>query len=88
MSCRLASCRIWLLGDIIEGDDIFAGQVFEIDRSLIEQITAAATMLEEFVLACLGFFEHVHVCGVPGNHGRIGRHGQHHKQLHHTLALN
>ena len=68
--------HIWLLGDIVEGEDIFPGQAHEIHESLMEQITDAVAMLGEFVRTIRGVVSHIHITGVVGNHGRLGRKGQ------------
>ena len=69
--------HIWLLGDIVEGEDIFPGQAHEIHESLMEQITDAVTMLTEFVQEIHRIFTaKIHITGVVGNHGRLGRKGQ------------
>ena len=44
-------------------------------------MTLAADMLVGFVKACLGFFKHVRVRGIVGNHGRVGRRGQYSKKV-------
>ncbi len=71
--------HIWALGDIIEGTDIFAGQQWLVDSGLYRQIFKnGATMMADFLRVMLANFEEVHFAGVIGNHGRLGRFGQHH----------
>lgn len=66
-------CRLWLLGDIVEGETIFPGQTFHIDSPLIDQIiTNGARITRDLIHRLLEAFETVHVVGVIGNHGRIG----------------
>lgn len=70
------SLRVWLLGDLIEGEDIFPGQAHLIDASLYRQITVdGPRILCSFLRKMLTHFDEVHVVGVIGNHGRIGRKG-------------
>ncbi len=65
--------RIYLLGDIIEGEMIFPGQAHLIDASLFRQVMVdGPRILGDFVRRMLGCFERVHVVGVIGNHGALG----------------
>lgn len=66
-------CRLWLLGDLVEGEMIFPGQEHHIDSPLIDQIVTNGTaILAQLVTDLLATFETVSVVGVIGNHGRIG----------------
>jgi hypothetical protein len=66
------SCRVWVLGDLVAGEQIFPGQEHEIDASVVDQAFGGARLLRDFLLALLEGFERVEVVAVPGNHGRIG----------------
>lgn len=70
-------CHVMLGGDLVEGVTIFPGQVYEIDSNLFEQAFTAAALVEEVVTTLLGAFESVVVWEVAGNHGRIGKRGDH-----------
>lgn len=73
--------HVWLLGDIVEGEDIFPGQPWLIDSSLYRQVAKnGPEILGNFLRRMLGTFESVHVVAVIGNHGRIGRKGQAHPE--------
>ena len=66
-------CRIYLVGDLLEGELIFPGQAHLIDASLYEQILVSGRRtLAQFVRRMLGHFERVRVVGVIGNHGALG----------------
>lgn len=66
-----------MLGDMIEGVDIFPGQSWLIDSTLYRQVfDTTPVILAEFVRTLLSWYEHVTVEAVQGNHGRIGRRGQ------------
>lgn len=68
--------RVWLLGDIIEGVNIFPGQHWLVDSGLYRQITVdGPRILTTFLRSMLADFERVHVTAVIGNHGRLGRKG-------------
>lgn len=70
-------CRVWLLGDIIEGTTVFPGQVWLVDASLYRQITLdGPRILGNLLRRLLAEFDTVHVTAVIGNHGRLGRHGE------------
>jgi len=68
-------CHVFLLGDLVEGEDIFPGQAHLIDAGLYSQIFSGAEMLAGLVRSLASHFESVKVSGVIGNHGRIGRWG-------------
>ena len=65
--------HIWLLGDIVEGEEIFPGQSHLIDSGLYRQVAVnGPRILGNFVRAALENFDHVHIVGVIGNHGAVG----------------
>lgn len=72
----IRDCRLYLGGDIVEGESIFPGQAHEIDQSLFEQsLRGAPEAIANLVMHLLSVFETVHVVAVRGNHGRPGRKG-------------
>lgn len=65
--------RLWAVGDIVEGEDIFSGQSHLIDASLYNQVgVTGPEILRDLILRLLTEFETVHFVGVIGNHGSIG----------------
>lgn len=65
------------LGDMVEGEDIFKGQIWKIDRNVVDQAIMGAndtaTCLAEIMLEYPDLkFE---ILEVFGNHGRMGRKG-------------
>lgn len=65
--------HVWLLGDIVEGEEIFPGQSHLIDSGLYRQVGVnGPEILTSFLTTALENFEHVHVTGVIGNHGSVG----------------
>ena len=65
--------HVWLLGDIVEGEEIFPGQSHLIDSGLYRQVGVnGPRVLSKFLYSALENFEHVHVTGVIGNHGSVG----------------
>lgn len=65
--------HVWLLGDIVEGEEIFPGQSHLIDSGLYRQVGInGPEILGNFLRTALQNFKHVHVTGVIGNHGAVG----------------
>jgi len=70
-------CAVLLGGDLVEGVGIFPGQEWEIDSGAFEQVMRVVALVEQAIISLLDGFEHVEVWEVAGNHGRIGKKGQH-----------
>jgi len=69
-------CVVPMLGDMVEGVDIFPGQQWLIDSTLYRQVfESTPSILVDFLRYLLANFESVSVEAVQGNHGRIGRKG-------------
>jgi len=65
--------HVWLLGDIVEGEEIFAGQSHLLDSGLYRQVGVnGPRILSKFLITALEKFKKVHVLGVIGNHGAVG----------------
>jgi hypothetical protein len=65
--------HVWLLGDIVEGEEIFAGQSHLIDSGLYRQVGInGPKILSRFLTTALENFKRVHVTGIIGNHGAVG----------------
>jgi len=65
--------HVWLLGDIVEGEEIFPGQSHLLDAGLYRQVGVyGPEILTKFIRTALENFEHIHVTGVIGNHGAVG----------------
>jgi hypothetical protein len=73
--------RVYLLGDLIEGEMIFPGQAHRIDASLFRQVCVdGPRILSRLIQALLSAFDTVRVVCVIGNHGAIG--GRSRKEMH------
>jgi len=73
MDHEVNDLHIWLLGDIVEGEEIFPGQSHLIDSGLYRQVAVnGPRILGNFVKTALENFNHVHITGVIGNHGAVG----------------
>jgi hypothetical protein len=65
--------HVWLLGDIVEGEEIFPGQSHLIDSGLYRQVGVnGPEILTTFINTCLQNFDNIHITGVIGNHGSVG----------------
>lgn len=58
------------LGDMVEGEGIFKGQAFQIDKALTEQVMEGAQWFGSLLRDFAGAFKQVRVRCVAGNHGR------------------
>lgn len=74
---NIKNLHIWFNGDIIEGEDIFPGQLREIDMNIVEQISFCVEHFARLIYRLSHLFESVSCTGTVGNHGRIGRKGEH-----------
>lgn len=73
MDHNVDDLHVWLLGDIVEGEEIFPGQAHLIDSGLYRQVGInGPRILSKFLTAALENFKRVHVVGVIGNHGAVG----------------
>jgi len=73
MDHNVDDLHVWLLGDIVEGEEIFAGQSHLIDSGLYRQVGInGPRILSKFLATALESFKRVHVVGVIGNHGAVG----------------
>lgn len=65
-----------ILGDVVEGVDIFPGQQWLIDSTLYRQVfNTTPVFIADFLRKQLTHFDSVHVPCVQGNHGHLGRRG-------------
>jgi hypothetical protein len=68
--------RVYLGGDLVEGENIFPAQAHQIDANLLEQaVKVGPAIFVDMLLYWLKHFERVHVDAVPGNHGFGSRFG-------------
>jgi len=82
---------ILLLGDIVDGENIYAGQVHNQDLPLVDQLTMAAELIKkELINPASKMFGTVRVISCAGNHGEIrsdrGEHIMHPKTNFDTIA--
>lgn len=71
--------KVFVLGDICEGELIFPGQEHRIDASLFNQVMLTGPeILGTFIREMLAYFDEVEVFDVIGNHGALGGPGRKH----------
>jgi hypothetical protein len=65
--------KLYLLGDLIEGELIVPSHPHQVDSSVYAQVALnGPRILGDFLRRMLGSFEKVDVVSVPGNHGEVG----------------
>jgi len=70
---KIDEIRVYLGGDIIEGEDIFPHQAHLIDNNLFTQaVKDGPAVIASCIIRLLETFQKVRVVCVPGNHGRNG----------------
>lgn len=74
---NVKTLNVFFLGDIVEGETIYGGQLREIDMNLIQQTMFCWDHFAHMLNSFTGIFKEVKCRGVVGNHGRIGKKGEH-----------
>ena len=81
-------CRVYLTGDLLEGEAIFPGQAYKIDASLFRQVIVDGPRITIGLLrTLLANFDRVHVVAVTGNHSRFLRRGLDHPETSSELMM-
>lgn len=62
-----------VLGDVVEGANIYATQAYEVDRVVVDQVFSGLELWHQFLLKLCAEFEVVELFCVWGNHGRLGK---------------
>lgn len=61
-----------MVGDHIDGENVYPGQAANLEKFLREQIKQASTVYVEQIKKLSDNFDNVKVVTCPGNHGRVG----------------
>jgi hypothetical protein len=69
LSQPIRTAVVMLLGDLVEGEDIYPNQLANLDLSLTKQVFDGALKIAELIRWIASQFENVRVFAVPGNHG-------------------
>lgn len=69
----IRKAKLYMLGDLGEGELIFPAQPHQVDSSLYAQVARnGPRILVSFIRTLLDTFESIDVVSVPGNHGEVG----------------
>lgn len=69
----IRTAKLYLLGDLIEGELIVPSHPHQVDSSVYAQVALnGPRILVDFVRRLAGAFDRVDVVSVPGNHGEVG----------------
>lgn len=72
-SAKIETLRLYLLGDMIDGENMRAGHPHEIEGHLLKQAMFwAPEALASCIIRLLAEFRTIKIVAVPGNHGRNG----------------
>lgn len=75
---RIPRLNICMLGDMVEGENIFKGQGFFIDKPLVDQLFDGAIKVATTIRSLAPLFPRIDIFCVIGNHGRAGRPNEFH----------
>lgn len=76
-SFQIPKLVVNMLGDIVEGEGIFKNQAYQLDRVVVDQVFDGQAKIAEWLLMLAQVFPQIEVFGVWGNHGRVGKKGEH-----------
>jgi hypothetical protein len=68
--------NIAMLGDNVDGINVYRGQEHHLDLNIIDQVLVGCTEIAKSFVHFLDTFHAIRVYGVVGNHGRIGKKGE------------
>jgi hypothetical protein len=69
----IRNAKLYLLGDLIEGELIVPSHPHQVDSSVYAQVALnGPRIMGDLIRRLLGSFEKVDVVSVPGNHGEVG----------------
>lgn len=77
-SLGLNKLVVYMLGDHVTGELIYAGQAYQIDASLIDQFIMCLEIYTNMLLQLAKVFPEIELFCVSGNHGRHGKKGEGH----------
>jgi len=72
-SAKIDELRLYLIGDMVEGEAMRQGHAHEIEAPVIKQaVHWAPECLAGVIVRLMGSFRKIKIVAVPGNHGRNG----------------
>lgn len=72
----ITKLNIFMLGDNVEGINIFKGQIHHLDVLIVDQFFEGIKTISKALIQLLDDFEEIEIWGIVGNHGRMGRKGE------------
>jgi hypothetical protein len=72
----IKTLNIAMLGDNVDGINIYRGQEHHLDLFVIDQVLIGCIEIAKSLIELLDTFEKIRITGIVGNHGRIGRKGE------------
>lgn len=75
-SYRMPDIHLMFLGDILDGEEIYAGQGYDVELIVDEAMDRALDIFTAQITRLMDRFEKVYIYGVAGNHGRANRRGR------------
>lgn len=76
LTTPMPDAHIFMLGDMVEGEQIFRGQAARIECDVMEQFFQGKAIISRFVSEISANFDSVNISCVAGNHGRMGKKGE------------
>ena len=73
LTTPIAVAHIFMLGDMVEGEQIYRGQAARIECDVMEQFFRGKAIICRFLSEISANFDSVNISCVAGNHGRTGR---------------
>jgi len=77
-SLGLNKLVIYMLGDHVTGEVIYAGQAYQIDMASVDQLFFCLNEYVKTILTLAGVFPEIEIFCVIGNHGRMAKKGEGH----------
>ena len=73
LTTPISNVHIFMLGDIVEGEQIYRGQGSRITDDLMTQFFRGKNIVSRFISDVSSNFDEVYIDAVAGNHGRVFR---------------
>lgn len=75
-SYRMPDVHLVFLGDILDGEEIYPGQGYDVEMIIDEAMEIALDVFSAQITKLMDRFERVYVYGISGNHGRSNFRGR------------
>lgn len=71
--CGIDNLNVFMLGDIVEGRQIYKGQSSRVTTDVVEQMFRGQELIAGFLRSLSRYYDNIKVSCVCGNHGRVGK---------------